>query len=95
MTSSRTGMELLVLDDHRARLAADLEVDQRRAVDQHLAQHARVDLEGDASPSAAAVDDAGHEALAAQAPGRAGAALGALLDVEGGSCAVSHAARRV
>ena len=33
----------------------------------------------------AAVDDAGHEALAAQAPGGAGAALGALVDFECGS----------
>ena len=42
-------VELLVLDDHRPRLAADLEVDQRRAVHEHLAQHARVDLEGQRS----------------------------------------------
>ena len=42
-------VELHVLDDDRARVAADLEVDQRAGADQDAAQLARVGREGDAA----------------------------------------------
>ena len=74
---------LLVLDHgrHRAR-ALDLDVDQRAAVHEHVADVALADLEG-ARLRAAAVDDARNEAVAAQAPARARAELGSGLDCEG------------
>ena len=82
-------VKLLVLDDHRARgLAPDLEIDQRRAVHQHLAQNAGLDLEGGAVAVAAApVDHPGHKPLSAQALGGAGTALGALVGLQGGALA--------
>jgi hypothetical protein len=59
------GVELLVLDDHRAHLAAvDVHVDERRAVPEHVAQLTGADLEGDGVAVRPAVDDAGDEALA-------------------------------
>ena len=45
MSSSRTGWSCWSLTITGSVLPLDLEVEQRRAVDQHLAQHARVDLE--------------------------------------------------
>ena len=60
----------LLDDDRRAAGAVDAEVEHRAGVGQRLAQHARVDLEGD-RVLAAAVYDAGDLALAAQAPRRA------------------------
>ena len=42
------GVLVPVLHDHRARLAADLEVDQRGAVHQHMPERERVHLEGGA-----------------------------------------------
>jgi hypothetical protein len=83
-------MLLLVLDDHGAGLPADLEVDQGGAVDQHLAERPPVDLEGRAVAVLAAVDHAGHVARAAQPLGRARAALGPVLYVEGGSLSIRH-----
>ncbi len=62
------GVQLLLLDHDRDGFAAlDLEVEQRRAFAEDVAHVAFGDLEGPRL-GAAAVDDAGHEALAAQAP---------------------------
>ena len=69
---------LLVLHDHRAGRAVDLEVDQRGSVRPARARSVSAfDLEGGAVAALPAVDDARHVALAAQALGRARAALGA------------------
>ena len=84
---------LLVLDDHGQALAAvDLDVEQRVALCQHPAQAARVDLERD-GVRADPVDDAGHEALAAQPPVRPRAALLARVERQQGSLAGRHQRR--
>jgi hypothetical protein len=83
-------VQLLILHDHRAGLAADLEVDQRLAAHEHLPKGPRVHFEGGAVAVLAAVDHTRHEALPAQALHRASAALGALLDVESGSFCIGH-----
>ena len=76
-------VQLLVLDDDRDGFAAlDLEVEQRGALADHRAHLAFGDLEG-GRLRAARVDDAGHQALAAQAAGGAGAELGAGSDLQG------------
>ncbi len=68
-------VQLLLLDHDRHRFRAlELEVEQRLAAGEHRAHLAFGDLEG-ARLRAAAVDDAGHEALAAQAAGAARAEL--------------------
>ena len=90
MTSSRTGCSCWSFTITGRVLLADLEVDQRLASHEHLAQGARLHLEGGAVAVRAAVDHAGHEALAAQALHRARTALGALLDVESGSLCIGH-----
>ena len=89
-------VELLVLDDHRtASLPPDLEVDQRRAVDQHLAQLAGATLNDTQSSVGAAVDDAGHEArLGAGAAWRGSRARGAPRRSSVGRLGVSHTARQ-
>ena len=58
--------ELLDHDRRRAGVA-DAQVEHRAGVREHLAQHARVDLERD-RVLAAAVHDAGHLAFPAQPP---------------------------
>ena len=76
-------VQLLLLDDDRDGFAAlDLEVEERRALGDHRAHLAFGDLEG-RRLRAAGVDDAGHQALAAQAAGGAGAELGAGSDLQG------------
>jgi hypothetical protein len=61
-------MAVLVLDDDRARLAVDGDVEDRRAGQQNSPELARIDGEGVALAILAAVDHAGHQAAAAQAP---------------------------
>ena len=75
-------MALLLLDDDRnlAR-ALDLEVEEGVALVDEEREVVGVGLEG-ARGLAAGVDDAGHEPVAAQAAGGAGAELGALGDLE-------------
>ena len=64
-------VQLLLLDHDRHGFAAlDLEVEERRAVAEHVAYLPFGAWNG-ARLGAAAVDDAGHEALAAQAAGGA------------------------
>ena len=87
-------VKLLVLDDHGAGLALDLQVDQRGPVHEHLAQHAGVDLERRAVAVGAAVDHAGHDACAAQPAHGAAAVLGPVLDGKCGSLGVRHPARQ-
>jgi hypothetical protein len=68
-------MQLHVLEDHRARVAVDLEVDQRARSHQHAAQLARIDGEADVAPVRTPVDDAGDLAALAEAAGHTGAEL--------------------
>ena len=73
------GVALLLLEHHRnRRRALDLDVEQRAAVDQDVAHRARLGLER-TRLVAAAVDDAGHQSLAAQASALARAEVGARL----------------
>ena len=75
-------MVVLVLDDHRPRAAVDGHVEHGRAGQQDAPKLARVDGKCLAFPVLAAIDDAGHEAAAAQASRRARAALAAVLDFQ-------------
>ena len=76
-------MALLLLDhDGRRAAAREDDVDQRATVLDHVVDLALGNGER-ASLGAAGVDDAGNEALAAQAPSRARAEVRALGDVEG------------
>jgi hypothetical protein len=75
-------VQLHVLDDDRAGLAVDLQVDQRAGADQHPAQLAGVGAEADAAAVRRAVDDAGDLPAPAQAAGNAGAELLALADID-------------
>ena len=78
-------VELLLLDHDRDGFAAvDLEVEQRGALGDDVADLAFGDLKG-GRLGAARVDDAGHQALAAQAAGGARAEVGARVDLQ--SCA--------
>ena len=81
---------LLLLDHDRDRLGAvDLEVEQRVALREQDAEVAGGDLEG-AGLAALAVDDAGNEALPAQASGRPRAEVVARRNLECGSvCAMA------
>ena len=78
-------MELLVLDDHRARVAVDREVDQRARADEHAAQRALLDGERDGVALGSPVDHAGHQPLLAQAARDARAELLALADLQADS----------
>ncbi len=73
------GVALLLLEHHRnRRRALDLDVEEGAAVDQDVAHRTRLDLER-TGLVAAAVDDAGHQPLAAQATALARAEVGARL----------------
>ena len=74
LAADRVALELLE-DDRRGRAAVELEIEHRAGVGERVAQLAGVDLERDRL-LAAAVDDAGHVAVAAQ-PAR-GARAGGL-----------------
>ena len=79
----RTGCSCCSLTTTGTAFAAlDLEVEERGAVGEDGADLAFGDLEG-ARLGAAAVDDAGHEALAPQAARGARAELGAGSDLQG------------
>ena len=79
-------VQLLLLDDDRDRVPAlELEVEEGGAAAEHRADVALDDLEG-AGLRAAGVDDARNEAVAAQAPGGAGAELRARSGFQGFAC---------
>ena len=80
-------MELLVLDDHRAGLPpTSMSISAEPSASSWRRARAST-LKAEFSPSAAAVDDAGHEALAAQAAWRASRARGAPRRSRVGRCA--------
>ena len=82
-----------VLDDHRGRRGAvDREVEHGAGVRERGAQRERIDRERQRLV-AAAVDDAGHEALLAQATRRARALDGACVDREGLMVRTGHNGR--
>ena len=82
------GVALLVLEDHRARVAVEGEVKDGRALVERVAQLARADLEG--RVVLAPIDHAGHEALAAQPSHGPGALRHALLHRKLGSLCLCH-----
>ena len=72
---------LAVLEDRRHGLvAADLDVEQRRALGEQAAQLDGAHLERDGVRMAGAVEHSGHLAATTQAADLAGSALGTLLD---------------
>ena len=77
------GVALLLLEHHRdRRRALDLDVEEGAAVDEHVAHRTRRRLER-TGLVAAAVDDAGHQPVAAQAAALARAELGSRLSLQG------------
>src|SRR3954451_2812477 len=75
-------MQLHVLQDHGARVAIDLQVDERARADENPAQLALVGGEVDAAAVRRAVDDTRNLAALAQAPRYARAELVADLYVD-------------
>ena len=91
MISSRTGSSWRSLTITGSVLPSTFRSISARAVDQHVAQDARVHLERHGVLLARpAVDHAGDDALAAHAARSAGAALGARFDFECGSASLGH-----
>ena len=78
------GVALLLLEHHRdRRRALDLDVEEGAAVDQDTSRTARAWAWNARASLAAAVDDAGHQPLAAQAAALARAEVGARLRFQG------------
>jgi hypothetical protein len=78
-------VQLLILDHHRDGFRAlDLDVEERRALEQDVADLPFLHLEGDCV-LAAGVDDPGDDAVAAHASRGARAELGARSDLQSGA----------